>query len=409
MKYQPPYGITDPNGAYINGNPAAGIEGSIPPAASIEYPMREIVAAIQYSNFVPSDGDLQQLLKAIRSQFLNFAIDTGTPNAMVISLVPALDAYSAGTPLHVLVAHNNTGAATIQANGLGVRGVKRPDGSDLQSDDLVAGMIANLIDTGSVYQLQNAVAGTTGESSTFTVGIPYAGDTGTVNNVVAAYSPALTSITEGQFLAVKVANTNTAAVTFKPNALPALPLNRQDGAALQAGDILLNETIFIEHHGTYYQMVSYVQSQFPVAPLLRGFRADAAGYGAQGVAPATDTVLANYHVTDNSMQTSTFDGFTLTVGAGEAGLWDINAQWVFPQNGYGANNISALILLNGGGPLSMATDNTPANTGATCFVAAITRLRVGDRIQLGAYHQCPVTITTENSQRQYLSAYLISR
>jgi hypothetical protein len=409
MKYQPPYGITDPNGSYINGNPAAGIEGSIPPAASIEFPMREIVAAIQYSNFVPSDGDLQQLLKAIRSQFLNFAVDNGVANAMQVSLTPALDAYSAGTPLHVLVAHNNTGAATIQANGLGVRGVKRPDGSDLQANDLVAGMIATLIDTGSVYQLQNAVQGSTGASSTYTVGIPYAGDTGSVNNVVAVYSPALTSITEGQFLAVKVANTNTGAVTFKPNALPALPLNRQDGAALQANDILLNETILIENHGTYYQCISYVQSQFPVAPLLRGFRADAAGYGAQGVAPASDTILANYHVTDNSMQTSTFDGFTLTIGAGEAGLWDINGQWVFPQNGYGANNISSLILINGGGPLAMATDNTPANTAATCFVAAITRLKVGDRIQLGAYHQCPVTITTENSNRQFLSAYLISR
>ena len=77
MKYQPPYGITDPNAGYINGNPAAGIEGSIPPAAAFEFPMREIVSAIQYSNFTPSDGDLQQLLKAIRSQFLNFVVDQG--------------------------------------------------------------------------------------------------------------------------------------------------------------------------------------------------------------------------------------------------------------------------------------------------------------------------------------------
>jgi hypothetical protein len=408
MKYQPPYGISDPNAPYINGNPAAGIEGSIPPAASIEFPMREIVAAIQYSNFVPSDGDLQQLLKAIRSQFLNFAIDSGVANAMQVALSPPLDAYSAGTPLHVLVAHNNTGATTIVANGLGPRGVKRPDGSDLQANDLVGGMIANLIDTGSVYQLQNAVQGTTGASSTFTVGIPYAGDTGAVNAIIAVYSPALTAITEGQFLAVKVANTNTGAVTFKPNALPALPLNRQDGQPLQAGDILALETILIENHGTYYQAISYVQSQFPVAPLLRGFRADAAGYGPQGVPPASDTILANYHVTDNSMQTSTFDGFTLTVGAGEAGLWDLSAQWVFPQVGTGANNISALLLLNGGN-LAMATDNTPPNTAATCFVSAIQRLRVGDKIQVGAYHQAPITITTENSNRQYLTGYLISR
>ena len=408
MKYQPPYGITDPNASYINGNPAAGIEGSIPPAASIEYPMREVVAAIQYSNFVPSDGDLMQLLKSIRSQYLNFAIDTGAANAMVISLSPALDAYSAGTPLHVLVAHNNTGPATIQANGLGVRGVKRPDGSDLQANDLVGGMVANLIDTGSVYQLQNAVQGTSGGSSTYTVGIPYAGDTGSVNNIVAVYSPALTAITEGQFLAVKVANTNTGAVTFKPNALPALPLNRQDGAALQANDILLNETLLIENHGTYYQCISYVPSQFPVAPLLRGWRADAQGYGAQGIPSSVGVVLANYHVTDNSMVTSTFDGFTLTVGAGEAGLWDLMAQWVFGQYPQGANNISTLINVNGAN-MAMSTDETPGGTAATCYTAATIRLKVGDRVQVQAYHQAGITITSENSPRQYFSGYLISR
>ena len=408
MKYQPPYGITDPNAPYINGNPAAGIEGSIPPAASIEFPMREIVAAIQYSNFVPNDGDLQQLVKAIRSQFLNFAIDTGVANAMQVNLNPALDAYSAGTPLHVLVAHNNAGATTIVANGLGPRGVKRPDGSDLQANDLVGGMIATLIDTGSVFQLQNAVQGSTGESSTFTVGIPYAGDTGTVNAIVAVYSPALTAITEGQFLAVKVANTNTGAVTIKPNALPALPLNRQDGAPLQANDILLNETLLIENHGTYYQMVTYVQSQFPVAPLLRGWRADAQGYGAQGIPSSVGVTLANYHVTDNSMVTSTFDGFTMTVGAGEAGLWDLMAQWVFPQTGGGANNISTLLLVNSNN-VAMATDETPGGTAATCYVASTIRLKVGDKVTVQAYHQAGITITSENSPRQYFSGYLISR
>ena len=77
MQYNQPYGITDPNAPYINGNPATGTMGSIPPAASIEYDQREIVAVIQYAfnkglidfnNQVcqaPSNADLQQLLKAI--------------------------------------------------------------------------------------------------------------------------------------------------------------------------------------------------------------------------------------------------------------------------------------------------------------------------------------------------------
>ena len=77
MLYNQPYGITDTNAAYINGNPSTGTMGSIPPASAIEFDQREIVAVIQYAanlglidyaNQVcqqPSNADLQQLLKAI--------------------------------------------------------------------------------------------------------------------------------------------------------------------------------------------------------------------------------------------------------------------------------------------------------------------------------------------------------
>ena len=46
MKYNQPFGISDPNAAYINGNPTTGTMGSIPPAASVEFDQREIVALI---------------------------------------------------------------------------------------------------------------------------------------------------------------------------------------------------------------------------------------------------------------------------------------------------------------------------------------------------------------------------
>ena len=46
MQYNQPYGVSDPNAPYINGNPTTGTMGSIPPAASIEFPQREIVDVI---------------------------------------------------------------------------------------------------------------------------------------------------------------------------------------------------------------------------------------------------------------------------------------------------------------------------------------------------------------------------
>jgi hypothetical protein len=85
--YNQPYGVSDPNASYVNGDPSIGRAGSIPPAASIEFDQREIVEVITranaraYSDFsgapcaAPDNGDLTQLRKAIEgfissSQFL---------------------------------------------------------------------------------------------------------------------------------------------------------------------------------------------------------------------------------------------------------------------------------------------------------------------------------------------------
>ena len=62
MKYVPPLGATDPNASYQDGNPEAGILGSIVPAAAIERPQREILNVLTAAGLTPSDTDLTQLL-----------------------------------------------------------------------------------------------------------------------------------------------------------------------------------------------------------------------------------------------------------------------------------------------------------------------------------------------------------
>jgi len=73
MKYHAPFGQPDPDASYQNGNPDAGIEGSIPPGEAIEHTQREIVAAIAGSGQTPSDGDLAQLWQAITGAFAKAA------------------------------------------------------------------------------------------------------------------------------------------------------------------------------------------------------------------------------------------------------------------------------------------------------------------------------------------------
>ena len=67
MKYNQPFDQpSSPNAPYVDGNPSAGIQGSIVPAASIEYPQREIMAAIQAAGLVGTNSDLTQLLQMMK-------------------------------------------------------------------------------------------------------------------------------------------------------------------------------------------------------------------------------------------------------------------------------------------------------------------------------------------------------
>lgn len=66
MKYQQPYGVSDANAAYIDGNPALGVEGSAVPAKAIEHPQREIVNVLVEAGLTPDENNLKQLALAIR-------------------------------------------------------------------------------------------------------------------------------------------------------------------------------------------------------------------------------------------------------------------------------------------------------------------------------------------------------
>jgi hypothetical protein len=67
MKYnQPSDQPSNPNAPYIDGNPTAGIQGSIVPAAAVEYPQREIVGFVNDCGLVPANNDLAQLRKGVQ-------------------------------------------------------------------------------------------------------------------------------------------------------------------------------------------------------------------------------------------------------------------------------------------------------------------------------------------------------
>lgn len=261
MKYQQPYGVSDPDAPYINGDPSIARQGSILPAGAAEYPQREIVHVIEKNNIAPSDSDLYQLTRAQRSQWVNWCIDTGSVNSLSVALDPPLTAYRQGLPLRVAVKTNNTGPTTINVNGLGNRAVTRANGAQLEADDLRTGMVALLVDDGSKFQLVNFQGVLASSNNNYFVDIPYAEDTGTVNNIIGIYSPAITAVVSGDLVLIKVKNKNTGPVMFTVNALAAVPIVRNDGQPLQAYDIELNEIMLLVYNVDRWQVLRLVRSQ----------------------------------------------------------------------------------------------------------------------------------------------------
>jgi hypothetical protein len=156
MKYQQPFGISDPNASYINGNPSTGTMGSIPPAASIEFPQREIVNLISDVSIVPSDADLHQLARGIQTGKLSYAPDlSGVANQISITLTPAPTAYVAGLKVDFKLNNQITGPTQINVNGLGLVDLRGSNNSVLTANTYFIGDILRAEYDGSKFQLSN--------------------------------------------------------------------------------------------------------------------------------------------------------------------------------------------------------------------------------------------------------------
>jgi hypothetical protein len=145
MKYNQPYGVSDPNGPYINGNPSTGTMGSIPPAASIEYPQREIVNMIADAAVVPDNADLHQLGRSVQSGNLIHAFDSGPVNTVIINTTPPLAAYYDGLAVWVTVNITNTGPATVNIQNQGAKNIVRRGGAALAAGDMPGGYKSLLV------------------------------------------------------------------------------------------------------------------------------------------------------------------------------------------------------------------------------------------------------------------------
>jgi hypothetical protein len=86
---------------------------------------------------------------SINHSFYGIASGTNTYAVTISNFSGLVD----GANVRIKFTNGNTGACTLNINSLGAKSIKKPDGTDLASGDILAGQIVNLSYNGSVFQL----------------------------------------------------------------------------------------------------------------------------------------------------------------------------------------------------------------------------------------------------------------
>jgi tail fiber protein gp53 len=201
-------------------------------------------------------GDLRWAqIQRVQSDYYNFGIDTGSANTYVTALTPALTAYSPGIRISLVVANTNTGASTLNVNGLGTQNIILTNGNTPSAGDIVLGQIAQFEYDGTNFQILNPPRLITAlqiQDNSFT----YSADTGSANAYLATLSPAIVAYTAGIRISVKIANTNTAASTINVNSVGVKSIKLTNGNAINVGDLLSGQIAEFEYDGTNFQLLN---------------------------------------------------------------------------------------------------------------------------------------------------------
>jgi len=270
MQYNGPFdqpGV--PDAPYVNGNPATGTQGSIPPAAAFEYPQREIVNFIVDNLITPDNGDLHQVSRAYQNASVIYGADSGTANNIVIVLNPIPNALTPGMTVRIKKGNlANTGAMTLNI-GLGANNLLKADGSAFNNGEMPANMAFEATWDGSVWKTANFLglqSSTNTVINNFTTKIPYCVDTSsTSNTIVAPFSPVITTFSAGDPILVKLNKAFTGGpVTILVNAMGAINVKRGDGNNPLKGDGYVGQVLLLEHDGTNFQIIN---SNVPSGPL----------------------------------------------------------------------------------------------------------------------------------------------
>jgi hypothetical protein len=103
-----------------------------------------------------SGGFIMPNFNHIQVQSFQFAVAGGTSNAITLTISPAPLSYAQPLKLKFRATLTNTGAVTIDVNGLGVRNIQKVSGgsiTNLSAGDIISGGIYEIVYDGAQFQL----------------------------------------------------------------------------------------------------------------------------------------------------------------------------------------------------------------------------------------------------------------
>lgn len=149
-------GASDPDTWARDCSSPSAADGTQDKAAHMNMLLAQLRSSIRSNSIYEDSADDFMLARAMRAQRLNYIpVVGGTANALTATLDPAPASYSdlIGTPFMIKIALTNTGAATLNLNGLGAVAIGRSDNSALQAGDLLATRTVELMFDGGFFQI----------------------------------------------------------------------------------------------------------------------------------------------------------------------------------------------------------------------------------------------------------------
>lgn len=198
-------------------------------------------------------AELDNIELHIQGGSMVYAVTTGSANAFVATLDPAPAALVAGLTLRLKPNFSNTGAATLNVNGLGAVAIQQRLAAPLQALAIVSGCAFTVVYDGTAFVLQSP------DVSVFEVqngSTNYAVTTGSANAFVAALSPAPTALVAGLVLRLKPNFSPTGACTLNVNGLGATAIRDRNLAPIRPGAILTGQAFTVVYDGAFFVLQS---------------------------------------------------------------------------------------------------------------------------------------------------------